>query len=277
MEGNECYKLTTIKNYIEKTGAPPIQTAIDIGCHVGEITALIRFHFPQSDVFGFEPVEEYFRLALRRMRGDASSKIFKAAVCGLHRFEDDLGRVPRSSPARMNVAKGRVGAGPGWRGGSTIIPEDHGQPDLARYEPMTGPVHCLTMDELVMAVSLLTGRSEIDYMKMDCEGCECDALGCASMETLRRIRFISGEYHDIARFYKIMSERLYKTHFVNLVGEGWGSFFCERVDELPTILDSTRVHLEVRPWSSNEQIDWHPFRDEFVLPHERTACGLTSS
>lgn len=277
MEGNECYKLTTIRNYVEKTGAPPIRTAVDVGCHVGEIAALIRFYFPQSQVFGFEPVEEYYREACRRMLGDASVKLFQAAVCGLHRFGDDLGVTPRSLPARMKLAKGREGAGPGWRGGSVLIPEEHAWPDTARYVPTSVPVHCLTFDELAAAIAILTGRDEVDYVKMDCEGCECDALGCASVATLQRIRFISGEYHDVSRFYKVMSQKLYQTHYVNLVGEGWGSFFCERIDGLPTILEKSRVTREVRTWSPKVAVDWHPFRGEFVLPHERLAHGLACS
>jgi hypothetical protein len=112
-------------------------------------------------------------------------------------------------------------------------------------------------------------------VKMDCEGCECDSLGSASEDTLRRIRFISGEYHDITRFYRVMTEKLYQTHYVSLVGEGRGNFFCERIGEAVTILSPSREGtLGVRPTMCDEPIDWHPFREEFVLPHERAVQGL---
>src|SRR5262249_855575 len=117
--------------------------------------------------------------------------------------------------------------------------------------------------------------AEIDYIKLDCEGSECSALGCASIETLRRIRFLSGEYHNLDRFYEVIRHKLYHTHYVNLVGEGWGSFFCERKGNQPTVLNPSRAGmLQLRPWLCATPVDWHVFRDEFVLPDERFMHGL---
>jgi FkbM family methyltransferase len=274
MEGNECYKLTTVRNYLDVTGAAPIRLAVDVGCNVGDITALLRFRFPQALVFAFEPVQEYFRLARRRMNGDSYVHVFPAAVCGLHRFEDDLGTVPRPTAAQMRIAKALEGSGPGWRGGSMILTEDAGAPDLGRYSAPTTSVHSLTLDDVLNAIELLTGHDQIDYLKMDCEGCECDALGCASREALQRIRFIGGEYHDADRFYQVISKRLYQTHYVNLVGDRWGSFFCERIGEARTILSPERVKKELRATISDSPIDWNPFREEFVLAHEWWSHGL---
>jgi hypothetical protein len=111
---------------------------------------------------------------------------------------------------------------------------------------------------------------------MDCEGCENSALGCATYETLSKIRFISGEYHNADRFYKVMKNKLFLTHYVNLVGESWGSFFAERKAAGPSILDPSRKGmLAIRPWMSVEPIDWNVFRDEFVLDEERFVHGLS--
>lgn len=156
-----------------------------------------------------------------------------------------------------------------------VLPEECECPDIERYIPLNDKVVAMSLDEVLMLTTLVTGLQEIDYIKMDCEGCECDALGCASAETLSRVRFISGEYHDIHRFYRVMVEKLYRTHCVALTGEAWGSFFCERVADGETILATSREGmLLVRPWMSDEPIDWHPFREAFVLAHERVAHGL---
>lgn len=156
-----------------------------------------------------------------------------------------------------------------------ILSEEHDCPDQERYTLMPSKAHPVSLEDVLSITSTLTGSHEIDYMKMDCEGCECDGLGCASLETLQRIRFISGEFHDIKRFYRVMKEKLYKTHYVNLMGEYWGSFFCERIGETRSILSPSRDGMMlVRPWMCDQPIDWHPFREEFVLPHERQVHGL---
>lgn len=47
------------------------------------------------------------------------------------------------------------------------------------------------------------------------KGYEHSALGCSQIDTLRRIRFIVGEYRNIARFYQVMKHKLFITHKVN--------------------------------------------------------------
>ncbi len=94
-----------------------------------------------------------------------------------------------------------------------------------------------------------TESNEIDFVKIDREGREHTALGCASLDTLRKIRFIGGEYHGIGRFFAIMQGKLFLTHHVNLIGGGGlGSFFAEREGEARTILKQDRIGmLRVRP------------------------------
>ena len=144
------------------------------------------------------------------------------------------------------------------------------------YETLLEPFPSLTLDAVVAMVLAETGNAEVDYMKMDCEGCEHHALGCAQTKTLRKIRFIGGEYHGIERFYGVMKHRLYGTHYVNLVGsKEIGSFFCERIGKARTILKPDRKGMLIdRPELSSRPIDWHGFREEFVAPEERWSHGM---
>jgi hypothetical protein len=148
-------------------------------------------------------------------------------------------------------------------------------PERDRYEPLPSIVTAILLDQVVGGLCDLCGVEEIDYMKMDCEGCENSSLGCANQSTLKRIRFISGEYHDLRRFERVMEYRLFKTHFVNIVGDEWGSFFAERSDSDPSILSPALTRRRVKSDTGIEQlVEHHPFRDEFVFPSERWTHGL---
>lgn len=196
--------------------------------------------------------------------------------CGAHLYHDDLGAQPRCQTVSMHIYKGLPAAGVGWRGGSKVLPAGAPCPNPDYYEPLPESVVVLTLDEAVCAACALSGSSEVDFMKMDCEGCELFAIGCASQSTLKRIRFIGGEYHDIERFYEVMVAKLYRSHYVNLIGNAAiGSFFCERKGATRTILEPSREGmLQSRPWLTKKPIDWHVFRDEFVLAEERPMHAL---
>jgi hypothetical protein len=56
---------------------------------------------------------------------------------------------------------------------------------VAAYQELDDNVVPITLDDLVTAVQALSGAEEIDYIKMDCEGCEHSSLGTASLDTLR--------------------------------------------------------------------------------------------
>ncbi len=63
MEGNACYKFSTIQNYVTQTNAKPIELALDIGANVGTISVMMRRYFPRAKVFGFEAVPHYYALS----------------------------------------------------------------------------------------------------------------------------------------------------------------------------------------------------------------------
>ncbi len=279
MEGNDCYKFTTVNNYLARTGGKPVKTVIDVGANVGTVSLLMRQYFPGSTVYAVEAVPEYYRTLAARCRHDPRIKVSNLAVCSSHLFEDDLGTVAKPAPEPLRIMKALPDAGPGWIGGSRVVPESAAAadpPGATAFAPLSDGVSAVTLDELVDTVLADARADDVDFMKMDCEGCEHSSLGAASVETLGRVRFIGGEYHDVRRFYDVMRGKLFRTHYVNLVGDGGlGSFFAERIGEVETILEPDRTDMLVpRPRLSARPIEWNVFREKYVLDEDRTSCAL---
>lgn len=280
MEGNDCYKFSTVRNFVKLTGAPPIERIVEVGVNVGEISLMMHDYFPSARIVGFEPVAEYYELARSRTAHLPQIDLYHRAVTYDHLYADDLGACRRSVAAPLRIMKGLPTGGPGWLGGSVVIPADHEMmrqtTALHGYELIEDSVAPITIEEILD----LAGFREIDLLKIDCEGCEHSVLGCTPVETLRKIRFIAGEYHGLQRFYEVMRRKLFATHKVNLIGDGvMGAFFAERLDgEQDGILRFDKENMLLpRPWLSAEPIDWHLFNEEFVLATDRPSHALVEN
>jgi FkbM family methyltransferase len=272
MEGNACYKFSTISNFIAMSKAKNIEVIVEVGANVGDVTLLMHDFFPNARIIAFEPVKEYFDVAIARFSNFANVTAYNKAVTAQHRFLDDFGKQRRGKRAHLVLFKALPEAGPGWVGGSLVLPDDDprvvGATELIGYEKIDQAVAPVTLAEVMKEERL----SEIDILKLDCEGCELSVLGTASRSVLRRVRFIVGEYHGIARFAEVMRNNLFFTHKVNLVGEkDLGCFFAERLDEQNDgILRYDKSGMLVpRPWLSDAPIEWHLFNERYVLPQDR--------
>src|SRR5687768_11956238 len=101
MEGNDCYKFSTIYNFILKTGAKPVSVAVDIGVNVGRVLLLMQQFFPKAQFFGFEAVKEYFEVAVTNTKHLPQVSLFNQIVTAEHLYSDDLGQRPRSEACAM--------------------------------------------------------------------------------------------------------------------------------------------------------------------------------
>lgn len=73
--------------------------------------------------------------------------------------------------------------------------------------PASGePVEILSLETLLKRTESIIGRRGIDFLKMDCEGAEYDALRAAPESVLARIRCISLEFHDLKQADKTGGE-----------------------------------------------------------------------
>jgi len=274
MEGNACYKFSTIRRYIAQTGAPAVRLTIDVGSSVGEITRLLKTFFPSARVYAFEADGERFEVARARTAELEGVRLYHRAVTSQHLYHDDLGREPRQTVEPLRILKSTPVVGPGWRGPAPIVVSADQPKELGTrrgYENHRDPVRGCTLDQVVRMVLRRNRASEVDILKMDCEGCEHSCLGTASESTLQNLRYIVGEYHGIQRFFRVMRERLFQTHKVSLIGDGrQGAFFAERRDGTSDgiLLNRNAGMLQPRPWLGQEAIEWHIFNRKFVDPRE---------
>jgi FkbM family methyltransferase len=276
MEGNACYKYYTIRRFVDAFGGPPIKTILEVGANVGNVLVEMAECFPDARIHSYEIIPDHLEAAQQKTEtyGNRISVRWRA-VTSEHLFEDDLGRKPREKPAQLNIYEGLPEAGPGYEGGSLMaLPgRDFGGTHLERTN--TGlRVDCVTLSEALN--ELVPEGEDLDFLKTDSEGAECSFLGCALPETLQRIRFISGEYHDIKRFWPVM-QKLSTTHYVNIVGAAdLGSFFCERAATWTekTILHKVPLRPMYHPALHTEPLWWHPFDDLWVSPKDYADHGL---
>lgn len=277
MEGNDCYKFSTIRNFLEKQGCRPILNVIEIGVNVGNVTLQIREYFPNARIIGLEPVEEYWRIAASRTAHISNITLLQKAATYRHRYVDNQARHTRNESAPLRICKALPDSGCGWEGGSVVTPASEVEWILAKrpgcYEVQEASVPGITLEE----VAEMGQYEVIDLIKSDCEGCELSVFGSASISLLKKTRFIVGEYHCLADFYHTVCERLFPTHKVNLIGDAHlGAFFAELRggDRDGILLNDNSGMYQLRPWLCDFPIQWHLFNPEYVLEAERHAHAL---
>jgi FkbM family methyltransferase len=266
MEGDECYRFSTIRNFICQTGAPPVRLVLDIGAYRGDVSLLARSYFPGAFVCALEADEQWFRVARENTGHDPQVRVVQRALTAQHLYRDDFGAKPLRHPAALRLWRPE-----GSEGASLVLAD--GDPAAsatgytAGYRLSSAALRPVTLSRLLPAVLRLAKAPEIDIMKMDCEGCEHSSLGTASLNDLARIRFIVGEYHYFSRFYRVLERKLFETHKVHLSGDRFlGCFFAERRDGTSDGIlrhDNGNV-FGFRPELADYPVEWHEFEERYL-------------
>jgi FkbM family methyltransferase len=144
-------------------------------------------------IIAFEAVQEYFEMAAACTSKIAKITVYNRAVTAQHLLLDEYREQRRCQHADLLILKGLPEAGPGWAGGSIVIPADDPRAvesnRIFGYEKIAPKVTPVTLSD-IMEHERLRG---IDILKLDCEGCQLSVLGTASLDVLERIQFIVGE------------------------------------------------------------------------------------
>ena len=70
-----------------------------------------------------------------------------------------------------------------------------GNTSSAESSPTRCEVKSIDLDELLLLNEICTGAKDVFFMKIDCEGGEYPLFENASRESVRKIKYIVGEFH----------------------------------------------------------------------------------
>ena len=120
MEGNDCYKYRTVQRFVQEAGAHPIESIVEVGANIGDVTLELGRCFPGARIAAYEMMKRYAEIAASRTSVLPQAQVIFAAVTAAHLFHDDLGEVPRTERTTMHGYLALPIAGPGFHGGSFV-------------------------------------------------------------------------------------------------------------------------------------------------------------
>src|SRR6266446_8444807 len=146
---------------------------LDIGSNIG--ASIIYFHrqFPDASILGFEPHPDTFRILQENV----------AHLRGVTIFNYGLGATHQAIAVRAD----KVNFGAFSTGGPF---KDRGHP--------AATVECEVrrLDDVLREI----GITQVDLIKIDCEGAEADVFSTLPDEILHHCQWIVGEFHDHTGF-----------------------------------------------------------------------------
>src|SRR5438552_13095540 len=146
---------------------------LDIGSNIGASISYFHRQFPDANIFGFEPHPDTFRILQENV----------AQLSGVRVFNYGLG----ATRQRIAVRADQVNFGAFSTDGRF---KDRGHP--------AGPVECeiRRLDDVLREI----GITQIDLIKIDCEGAEADVFSTLPDAILNHCQWIVGEFHDHTGF-----------------------------------------------------------------------------
>ena len=161
-------------------------TVVDVGANIGTFTTFAATRAPGVIVFAFEPSKANFEWLRKNIEASGLKNVraFQQAVAGSSAERPFFVEPTNSMFHSLN----------------TVIGVDGGirQSEL---------VKCVSLDDLFRE----HGIECCHLLKLDCEGAEFEILRNCSPETLRRVKKIVGEYHEVGEDNGETWERLLKS------------------------------------------------------------------
>lgn len=177
---SDCYKLGIIPTTIQEA-----KVVVDIGAHIGTFAKRIHEANPSAKIVCVEACPENLE-ALKANVGSFATIVHAACT-----YED--GELGLLNAVRPNCTS---------TGGSIVKPiEQVGDLAEGEYWPDRRPVPKVTLEQLGERY----GFSQIDLLKLDCEGSEMSILANCD---LSRVRFVVGEYHQHNQWEELRAARM---------------------------------------------------------------------
>ncbi len=184
------YQINTLRQH-------NVRTILDIGAHVGSFTVMCHHYWPNAKIVSVEPHPESFELLKRNAQHVPASQLLliNAAIT------KKSGKCLLASP----VSHSRV---------AEYVPDvwESLQP---RYRDFGVEVTSLTVKDLWTQINNW-GVSEVDLLKLDCEGAEYVVIPeLSALGLMSRVGWIRGEWHS-RKDNKLLEAFLSETHAFNI-------------------------------------------------------------
>ena len=147
---------------------------LDIGANIGITSIWLHHHYPDAEIYAFEPIEANFNLLVRNTRH----------LGRVHPFNYGLG----AQDGQFDVFENND---PNNHGGFSIYERDGDRENIGcntkHSEKITIRETSATLEQL--------GITKFDILKIDTEGAEFDILSRLSQQVLGECKWVMGELH----------------------------------------------------------------------------------
>jgi FkbM family methyltransferase len=151
---------------------------IDIGANCGVATIILAKQNPLSIIYSFEPDRQLFKVL--------QNNIIKNNLTNVKAFN--------MAVSKYGVNKLTLCLDPRYSGGNTTYSNIdtfktfHNNSNISSYE-----VNCISLDEVINENNI----TEIELLKIDCEGAEYDILYTSAFLRNKCIKNMVGEFHNL--------------------------------------------------------------------------------
>ena len=167
-----------VSTYLWERYPQRIETAIDIGGHIGWWTRLVKTRHPSARIAVLEPDSESFALLERNVGAEPGVSLYNAA-CGYIATPMQIIRHAENS------------------GGVCLIRPEDAAGYVSSGWSLQESVRFVTLEAVVDGFA----GAPIDLLKCDCEAGEYDIFRNASFACLARIRNMVGEHHGTLELF----------------------------------------------------------------------------
>lgn len=199
---HDCYRVVDLPS--------PVETAIDVGSHIGAFAARLLWRFPRCRLVCVEANSMNEEALRATLRGTTAEVEISACYYGC----DEVELLNTLVPGGSNT------------GGSFVQPigSEHWNslPNRYEYQP-AGRCRTVTIETLMGRY----GFERLDLLKLDCEGSEMNIFEHAPLE---RIGCIVGEWHDGDGFPAMVARHFKNWTFDVLRDDTPGLFRLSRQD-----------------------------------------------